>query len=152
MGSSGCFECGHDDADLAATLNNQPTGTKLFGLGSFYHGNRMWCFGHRTVKLLHSFESGIGIEAADHGQHCIFGPVKSIVKSPQFFGRSAFDVRTPADGGVGVGVCDEGSRIDFFNQGADGVILTAFVFVAHHGHFRGEVFFADAQITHTVGL
>ena len=87
-----CFECGHYDADLAAAFDYQPTGAELLGLGGFYHGNRVRCFWHRTVKLLHSFESGINVKAADHGQHCVFGPVKGVIKSPQLFGSSALDV------------------------------------------------------------
>ena len=53
---------------------------------------------------------------------------------------------------MSIGLRHEGSGVDFFDQCADRVIFAALVFVAHYGHFRGEVCFQDAEIAHTIGL
>ena len=137
-----------DPRDLPGAANDEAPLSLLRRLDRVDRGNRAGGGGNRAEVAAHDRERFLFLEVADHHGRRVVGVVEGVVKLLQARGRDAFDVASPADRRVVIGMLLERRREGLFVEDLEGGVLAPLVLVANDGHLRDPVRVPQERTAH----
>ena len=105
-----------------------------------------------AIVFLDEIQRLHGFHVAYHRHRRVVGPVEGVVELAQLRDGHRLDVALPADRGMVVGQCHVRRLRHLLQEHRVGIVLAAFVFVAHHRHLRLPVGLAQPQMAHAIGF
>ena len=133
----------------AARPRGSPSSGRLLGVRGIQFAGRPR---YRTEVF---FDEGqrLGLfEPAGHDQHHVVGLIVFLVKGLQVFDGHALDVRAVANRRLAVIVPLECRGVDPLIEDRGRIVLAAFKFISHDGHFGEQVFTLDEAVHQTIAF